>query len=165
MPSVNKFGIYVNPSSLFAKLTKLQSLNVKPLDKYMNAKLICKTVGDTLTRGEGQPFNKSNQNEKYYNGTEGCSTRNMWWCIFFAFWTLGNAKKRFNLERKNNRDIPNGQLVSDTTNVDKVRSSDRYDSVDWWIVDVHDLGLEPRVILTPQPLHHSFVGYQPHECD
>ena len=33
MPSVNRFGIYANPLSLFAKLTKLQSLNVKPLDK------------------------------------------------------------------------------------------------------------------------------------
>ena len=56
MPSVNRFGIYVNLSSLFVKLTKLQSLNAKPLDKcfldffckYTNAKFICKTVGDAL---------------------------------------------------------------------------------------------------------------------
>ena len=33
--------------------------------------------------------------------------------------------------------------------VDKAQSSDRYDSVDWWRLDVHDLGFEPRLIWTP----------------
>jgi len=33
--------------------------------------------------------------------------------------------------------------------VDKARSSERYDSVDWWRLDVHDLGFEPRLIWTP----------------
>ena len=29
---------------------------------------------------------------------------------------------------------------------DKAWSSERYDSVDWWRLDIHDLGLEPRLI-------------------
>ena len=33
MPSVNRLGIYANPSPLFAKLTKLQSPNAKPLNR------------------------------------------------------------------------------------------------------------------------------------
>jgi len=33
MPSVNRLGIYANPFPLFAKLTKLQSPNEKPLDR------------------------------------------------------------------------------------------------------------------------------------
>ena len=33
--------------------------------------------------------------------------------------------------------------------VDKARSFDRYDSVNWWRLDVHDLGFEPRLIRTP----------------
>ena len=42
-------------------------------------------------------------------------------------------------------------------NVDKARSSDRYDSVNWWSLDVHDLGFEPRLIrtlVTVTPLLH-----------
>ena len=33
--------------------------------------------------------------------------------------------------------------------VDKARSSEKYDSVDWWRLDVHDLGFEPKLIRTP----------------
>ena len=33
--------------------------------------------------------------------------------------------------------------------VGKAQSSDRYDSVDWWRLDVHDLGFKPRLIRTP----------------
>jgi len=33
MPSVNSLGIYVNLFFLFVKLTKLQSLSAKPLDR------------------------------------------------------------------------------------------------------------------------------------
>ena len=33
--------------------------------------------------------------------------------------------------------------------VDKARSSERYDSVDWWRLDIHDLGFKPRLIWTP----------------
>ena len=32
--------------------------------------------------------------------------------------------------------------------IDKVRSSYRYDSVDWWRPNVHNLGFEPRLIQT-----------------
>ena len=32
--------------------------------------------------------------------------------------------------------------------VDKARSSNRYDSVNWWSLDVHDLDFEPRLIQT-----------------
>ena len=46
-----------------------------------------------------------------------------------------------------------GEVLSHITDVagdvDKARSSDRYDSVDWWRLDVHDLGFEPRLIWTP----------------
>jgi hypothetical protein len=45
MPIVNTLGIYVNPSPLFVKLTKLQIPNAKPLDKYFEES-ICKTVGN-----------------------------------------------------------------------------------------------------------------------
>ena len=35
-----------------------------------------------------------------------------------------------------------------TIDVDKARSSERYDSVDWWRLDVHDLGIELRLVQT-----------------
>ena len=48
------------------------------------------------------------------------------------------------------KSIDNGlEKKSMDANIDKVRSSDRYDSVDWWRLDVHDLGFESRLIRTP----------------
>ena len=37
-------------------------------------------------------------------------------------------------------------LIGVMRDVDKARSFDGYDSVDWWRLDVHDLGFEPRLI-------------------
>ena len=35
-----------------------------------------------------------------------------------------------------------------SSDVHKARSSDRYDSINWWRLDIHNLGFEPRLIQT-----------------
>ena len=51
------------------------------------------------------------------------------------------------------RTAPCGRIPEFTRiggDVDKARSSERYDSVDWWRLDVHNLGFKPRLIQTPR---------------
>ena len=41
------------------------------------------------------------------------------------------------------------KTATDEADVDKARSSKRYDSVNWWRLNVHDLGFKPKLIRTP----------------
>ena len=52
-----------------------------------------------------------------------------------------------------------------TGDVDKAQSSDRYDSVDWWRLDIHDLSFEPRLIRTLATVTPLLRGYKPRDRD